>query len=98
LRHLLGHASPPQPPSAAVPERIPRKGPLPADGPGLFALLRAYGIAAVRTEAAASRAAALAAADAIGYPVVLKTAEPGIAHKSDVSGVRLGLAGPAQAS
>jgi acyl-CoA synthetase (NDP forming) len=97
LRHLLGHASPPQPPSAAVPERIPREGPLPADGPGLFALLRAYGIAAVRTEAAASRAAALAAADAIGYPVVLKTAEPGIAHKSDVGGVRLGLAGPAQA-
>jgi acetate---CoA ligase (ADP-forming) len=52
----------------------------------------------VRTEAADSREAALAAADAIGYPVVLKTAEPGIAHKSDVGGVRLGLAAPAQAS
>ncbi len=28
---------------------------------------------------------------AIGYPVVLKTAEPGIDHKSDVGGVHLGL-------
>ena len=51
----------------------------------------------MRTEAAASRDAALAAADAIGYPVVVKTDEPGIAHKSDVGGVRLGLAGPAEA-
>jgi acyl-CoA synthetase (NDP forming) len=96
LRHLLDHASPPQPP-APTREHAPREGPLPADGPELFALLREYGIAAVRTEAAASRAAALAAAGAIGYPVVLKTGEPGIAHKSDVGGVRLGLAGPAQA-
>jgi acyl-CoA synthetase (NDP forming) len=31
------------------------------------------------------------ALDAIGYPVVLKTAEPGIDHKSDVGGVHLGL-------
>jgi acetate---CoA ligase (ADP-forming) len=96
LRHLLDHASPPQPPAPA-PGPAPRPGPLPADGPGLFALLREYGIAVVRTEAAASRAAALAAAGAIGYPVVLKTGEPGIVHKSDVGGVRLGLAGPAQA-
>jgi acetate---CoA ligase (ADP-forming) len=44
----------------------------------------------VRTEAAASRGAALAAASAIGYPVVIKTDESGIAHKSDVGGVRLG--------
>jgi succinyl-CoA synthetase beta subunit len=51
----------------------------------------------VRAEAAASRDAALAAASAVGYPVVIKTDEPGIAHKSDVGGVRLGLAGPAEA-
>ena len=67
------------------------------DGAALFGLLRDYGIPAVRTRAAATRAAALAAADEIGYPVVLKTGEPGIAHKSDVGGVRLGLAGPAAA-
>ena len=47
-----------------------------------------------RRPAAARR---LAAADAIGYPVVLKTDEPGIAHKSDVGGVLLGIARPGRA-
>ncbi|HEU5390720.1 MAG TPA: acetate--CoA ligase family protein [Streptosporangiaceae bacterium] len=99
LCHLLDHATPPAPPPAqlspaAQPPRAPRRDPLPAGGPGLFALLRGYGIPVARTEPAASRDTALAAADKIGYPVVLKTAEPGIAHKSDVGGVRLGLADP----
>ena len=39
-----------------------------------------------------SAAAALAAARELGFPVVLKTAMPGILHKSDVGGVKLGLA------
>jgi len=109
VRHLLDHATPPPappsprhqaPPAAsarAIPVRpgIPRHAPLPAGGPGLFALLSEYGIPVARTEPAATRDTALAAADTIGYPVVLKTAEPGIAHKSDVGGVRLGLADPA---
>ena len=97
LRHLLDHTSRPSPPPVREPARAPWKDPLPAGGPELFGLLREYGIPAVRTEAAASRGAALAAAGAIGYPVVVKTDEPGIAHKSDVGGVRLGLAGPAEA-
>ena len=63
----------------------------------LFDLLRDYGIPAVRACAAATRPAALAAAAAIGYPVVLKTDEPGIAHKSDLGGVRLGLSDPGAA-
>ncbi|MEE8357634.1 MAG: acetate--CoA ligase family protein, partial [Anaerolineales bacterium] len=33
----------------------------------------------------------LAGAEALGYPVVLKTAMPGIAHKSDVGGVVLNI-------
>ena len=97
LRHLLDHAGRPSPPPVREPARAPWQDPLPAGGPELFGLLREYGIPAVRTEAAASRDAALAAAGAIGYPVVVKTDEPGIAHKSDVGGVRLGLAGPAEA-
>jgi acyl-CoA synthetase (NDP forming) len=101
LRHLLDaahfRAERPLPPPVRPPSRTPRKGPLPADGPDLFGLLRDYGIPVVRSRAAATRAAALAAADEIGYPVVVKTGEPGIAHKSDVGGVRLGLAGPAEA-
>ena len=91
-------------PARRRPPRTPRARPRSAGAPGsptggaaLFDLLRDYGIPAVRTRAAATRAQALAAADEIGYPVVVKTDEPGIAHKSDVGGVRLGLAGPAAA-
>jgi len=101
LRHLLDaahfRAERPSPPAAPEPSRAPGHDPLPVGGPVLFGLLRDYGIPAVRTRAAATRAAALAAADEIGYPVVVKTDEPGIAHKSDAGGVRLGLAGPAEA-
>jgi acyl-CoA synthetase (NDP forming) len=65
-------------------------GPLP--GASLFDMLRDYGIPAVAACSAATADAALAAAAGIGYPVALKTDEPGIAHKSDVGGVRLGIA------
>jgi acetate---CoA ligase (ADP-forming) len=110
LSHLLDSAhfpadrlqspSAPEPPGEAAgrwKEMLARH----PDGPGgavLFDLLRDYGIPAVRAAPAATRAAALAAAAEIGYPVVLKTGEPGIAHKSDVGGVRLGLAGPGAAA
>ena len=67
-----------------------------AGGAALADLLRDYGIAVARTRAASSETEALAAAAEIGYPVVLKTGEPGIAHKSDVGGVLLGLAGPSE--
>jgi acetate---CoA ligase (ADP-forming) len=104
LRHLLDHAARPElhrpePPSPAAPgPRRQRWAPVLSAGPPggavLFDLLRDYGIPAVRARAADTRAGALAAAAEIGYPVVLKTDEPGIAHKSDVGGVRLGLPGP----
>jgi acyl-CoA synthetase (NDP forming) len=67
-----------------------------AAGAPLLDLLRDYGIAAARTEPAAGIDAVLAAATAIGYPVVLKTDEPGIPHKSDAGGVLLGIRGPAE--
>ncbi|MFO1059528.1 MAG: acetate--CoA ligase family protein [Dongiaceae bacterium] len=41
---------------------------------------------------AESAAAACAAAEAIGFPAVLKTAQPGILHKTERDGVRLALA------
>jgi acetate---CoA ligase (ADP-forming) len=107
LRHLLDAAGfaarPPEPPPAPQPpgetagrwrRRLARGG---LTGADLFDLLRDYGIQAVRARTARTRAAALDAATAIGYPVVLKTDEPGIAHKSEVGGVRLGLADPAAA-
>jgi acetate---CoA ligase (ADP-forming) len=66
-----------------------------ASGAPLLALLREYGIATVAARGARDLAGAVEAAAAIGYPVVLKTDEPGIAHKSDVGGVLLDVASPA---
>jgi acetate---CoA ligase (ADP-forming) len=63
-------------------------------GAVLLDLLRDYGIPAVHARAVCTRAGAVAAAAEIGYPVVVKTDEPHIAHKSDVAGVRLGLGDP----
>jgi len=60
-------------------------------GADAFALLADYGIASTSTIAVTDHAAAIQAADVLGYPVVLKTDEPAIAHKSDVGGVMLGL-------
>jgi acetate---CoA ligase (ADP-forming) len=65
------------------------------DGAGLFALLRDYGIPAVRARSACTAESALAASEAIGYPVALKTDMPDIPHKADVGGVHLGIATPA---
>lgn len=57
-----------------------------------YALLADYGIRVPDHRIAGSREAALAAARAIGFPLVMKTAAPGILHKSDVGGVKLNLA------
>jgi acetate---CoA ligase (ADP-forming) len=56
-----------------------------------LALLADYGVPITEARAASSADEAVAAATAIGYPVVLKTATPGVQHKSDVGGVRVGL-------
>ncbi len=98
LRHLLDHATPrplTAPPPATDPARSGRWAGLLADGPlageRAFRLLGDYGIAVTGVRGATSATAALAAADGIGYPVVLKTNEPGIDHKSEVAGVRQGI-------
>jgi hypothetical protein len=67
-----------------------------ASGAPLLGLLREYGIAAARSDPAADLDAALTAAAAIGYPVVLKTGEPAITHKTDARGVLLGIRDPAE--
>ena len=71
------------------------EGPGPVETTAALGLLRGYGIEVARVLPAASEAEALAAAAEIGYPVVLKTGEPAIAHKTEARGVVLGLATPA---
>jgi acetyltransferase len=76
--------------------------PLPADveeaietgqGPLPCALARraleAYGIRFCREAIVETDAEAVAAAERIGYPVVVKADAPGLTHKTDVGGVRL---------
>jgi acetyltransferase len=56
------------------------------------ALLAAFRIPVARSLDAATEDQAVAAAEAEGYPIVMKIRSPDITHKSDVGGVRLGLA------
>ena len=56
------------------------------------AVLDAYGVPSAAARLCRSAAEAVAAADDLGYPVVLKASGGGIAHKSDAGLVRLGAA------
>ena len=104
LGHLLDHASarPRYSPPRSAPGQIGRRRAAEllaagaAGGAPLLELLREYGVAAARAVPADSADGALAAAEAIGFPVVLKTDEPAIQHKSDAGGVVLGVPGPAR--
>jgi len=55
-------------------------------------LLARFGIPVVPTRVCGSREAAVAAAESLGWPVVLKAVVEGVAHKSDLGLVKLGLA------
>lgn len=55
-------------------------------------VLAAYGIPIVKTVSAKTEDEAVAAANDIGYPTVLKLYSETITHKTDVGGVRLNLA------
>jgi acetyltransferase len=54
-------------------------------------VLTAYGIPSVETQIATSPEEAIAIANTIGYPVVLKLFSETITHKTDVGGVQLNL-------
>jgi acyl-CoA synthetase (NDP forming) len=56
-----------------------------------LALAADFGVTVVPSRVVGSAEEAVAAADALGYPVVLKTLAPGIDHKFDQRGVVLGL-------
>jgi len=57
-------------------------------------IMKAYGISMPQSELAANSEEAVAAAESIGYPVVMKIASPDILHKTDIGGVKLNLSSP----
>lgn len=63
--------------------------PGPLDDPDPFRLLENYGVAVAQIVHASNLDEAIAGADEIGYPVVLKTI--GADHKSEVNGVKMGI-------
>jgi len=54
-------------------------------------IMEAYGLRIPRSTLAKTADEAVAAAESIGYPVVMKIASPDILHKSDIGGVRLNI-------
>ena len=96
LRHLRAHRE-----FLAAPARPKRTSagsppsPLPATSGALanaiaLRLLAQYGIPIVDTAPARTEDDAVAAAERVGYPVVVKVDSPDVVHKTDVGGVRLG--------
>ncbi len=75
----------------ACSRRARRDGRTILDGAEVRALLGAYGFPLVESRGVRSAADAIAAAQEIGYPVVLKVDSRRILHKTDVGGVRLDL-------
>jgi len=71
--------------------RAPALPSRPLTEPESLQLLVSFGVAAVQTIACNSAAGAIAAAERIGYPVVLKGVADGVAHKSDRGLVHIGL-------
>lgn len=61
--------------------------------PVVASILSAYGIPLLKSYTAASAEEAVAAAERLGYPVVVKSADPQVTHKSDLGAVRLNLSG-----
>lgn len=57
-----------------------------------LSVLAGYGVPVAVSRVCSSAQSVTEAGRNLGFPVVLKTAEPGIDHKSDVGGVILGLA------
>jgi acyl-CoA synthetase (NDP forming) len=94
LGHLRDHATRPRPIGVRV--DAARRGRwlerLAAGAVDPFDLLADYGVPAVPRRTVRDARAAVDVADALGYPVVLKTGDPSVHHKVDVDGVRLGLA------
>ena len=89
LGHLLAHADRPVVARAVLDEKRRRRWAqrLRAGHVDALALVEDYGIRVTPSAAADTPASAVAAAERLGYPVVLKTACPEVRHKVDVGGI-----------
>jgi len=106
LRNLMRYRAGPEPEKAVAPFEFDAArlaawsrrlaGQAACDEITSLRLMADFGLPCVSFELAQDLSQALAAAAACGYPVVLKTAMPGIAHKSDQDGVRVGIEDAAQ--
>ncbi len=61
--------------------------------PECYQILKAYGLPTADFALTRTLEEALAAADKIGYPVVIKIVSPDILHKTDLGGVRINITG-----
>ncbi len=85
-------AEPGAPPVAIGAVTLPAASP---DEAAAKRLLATAGIASAPEQACTGAEEAVAAAKAIGFPVVMKIISPDITHKSEMGGVLLGVADPA---
>jgi acetyltransferase len=76
-------------------QRVLQQGRTLLDGIEARAVLQAFAIPVNPCVACADAEAAIAAAQALGFPVAMKIHSHDITHKSDVGGVRLSLGSPA---
>ena len=84
-----------------VAEPVAKAAPLPEgalDEAACKRILAAAGVPFAEERTATNATEAVAAAGAIGFPVAMKVLSPDLAHKSEVGGVRLGLADAAAVS
>lgn len=91
LAALFGGAAPGRPPRPPAPaeETSPTTT---VSGYDTIAALEAAGVAVWPTRRATAESEAARHAEALGYPVALKLDGPGLAHRTEVGGVLLGLA------
>jgi acyl-CoA synthetase (NDP forming) len=90
-RDFRARASDSPPPAEPSQDWRARLGEAPLDELDSLALLGDYGIGRLPAGVAWSEDAVLLIAEKIGFPVACKTAMPGILHKTEQRGVKLGL-------